>query len=169
MEFEVRRVRPDDWRRYRTLRLEALKDSPLAFVEQYDESILQPDSFWKDRTDRSATGSLRCTFGAFRDATMVGKASCFVETEIPEYVSAHVVGVYVTPARRGTGVAEAVMAAAIGWARDKAGAQRVRLFVTETNDRAAAFYRRIGFVATGGTMAYPPDPTLVEREFVYQS
>jgi ribosomal protein S18 acetylase RimI-like enzyme len=53
------------------------------------------------------------------------------------------------------------------WAREEAGAARVRLFVMETNDRAAAFYRRVGFVPTGATMAYPPNPALTEHEMEY--
>jgi ribosomal protein S18 acetylase RimI-like enzyme len=167
MDYEVRRIRAGEWRPYRELRLEALKDSPLAFVEQYDESLAQPDQFWQDRVERSATGGASSTFVAVRDGRFIGKASCFVETGVTEYVSAHIVGVYVTPQFRGTGVAEALVTAVIRWAQDEPRADRIRLFVIETNDRATAFYRRIGFVPTGATMAYPPNPSYTEHEFAY--
>ncbi|WP_425315266.1 GNAT family N-acetyltransferase [Streptomyces europaeiscabiei] len=36
------------------------------------------------------------------------------------------------------------------WARG-VGVERVRLFVNEGNGRAAAFYRRVGFVGSGVT------------------
>ena len=36
--YLVRRIRAEDWLELRRLRLEALKDSPLAFVEQYAEA-----------------------------------------------------------------------------------------------------------------------------------
>ena len=105
---------------------------------------------------------------AVHGGTFVGKASCFVEAEIAEYVSAQVVGVYVTPRFRGNGLAEALVTAAVRWAREEPGAVRVRLFVMETNHRAAAVYRRIGFVPTGATMAYAPNPTYIEHEMEYR-
>jgi ribosomal protein S18 acetylase RimI-like enzyme len=167
MDHELRRIRADEWRQYRELRLEALKDSPLAFVEQYEESLAQPDRFWQDRVERSATGGASGTFVAVHAGRFIAKASCFVEAEVTEYVSAHIVGVYVTPQFRGQAVAEALVNAVIRWAQEEACADRIRLFVMQSNDRAAAFYRRIGFVPTGATMAYPPNPTYTEHEMEY--
>jgi RimJ/RimL family protein N-acetyltransferase len=169
VDHEVRRIRADEWREYRQLRLDALKDSPLAFVEQYEESQARPDRFWQDRIEGSAAGGASSTFVAVHAGSFIGKATCFVEAEVTEYVSAHIVGVYVTPRFRGGGVAEALMTAVIRWAHEEAHANRIRLFVMETNDRAAALYRRIGFVLTGATMAYPPDPSFTERELEYRS
>ncbi|MBB5785600.1 GNAT family N-acetyltransferase [Jiangella mangrovi] len=164
----MRRVVPDDWQAYRELRLEALKDSPLAFVEQYDDAAARPELFWRERVEGAADGVLSCMFVAEAEGRLVGKASCFVEGENADKVSGHVVGVYVTPQARGTGVAAALLSATVSWALTEARADRVRLFVIETNDRAAAFYRRIGFVATGRTMRYPPDPTYIEYEMEYR-
>jgi ribosomal protein S18 acetylase RimI-like enzyme len=164
MDQDVRRIAVEDWPKFRQLRLEALQDSPLAFVEQYAESLAQPDEFWLDRATRGAAGESAVTFVAVRAGELVGKATCFVEPDVPECVSAHVVGVYVTPKFRGSGVAEGVVGAAVRWAREERGADRVRLFVHETNQRAMAFYRRLGFATTGATVAYPPDPTYTEYE-----
>jgi ribosomal protein S18 acetylase RimI-like enzyme len=165
VDYEVRRIRADEWRQYRDLRLEALKDSPLAFIEQYGDSIAQADRFWRDRVDHGAAGRASCIYVAVHVGRFIGKAACFVEPES----TAHVVGVYVTPRWRSTGVAEALLAAVLEWAREEAGAARVRLFVMTTNNRAAAFYRRIGFVPTGATMAYPPNPTFTEQEMEYRT
>ncbi|WP_030992738.1 N-acetyltransferase [Streptomyces sp. NRRL S-1813] len=41
--------------------------------------------------------------------------------------------------------------------------ERVRLWVHEENLRAEAFYRALGFVATGLTHADPKNPGAVER------
>lgn len=168
MDLEVRRIRASEWRQYRELRLEALQDSPLAFVEQYQESLAQPDQFWQGRVERTAVGPTSSMFVAVCAGRFVAKAACFVESDVTEYVSAHIVGVYVTPQLRGEGVADALMAAVIGWAQEEAHADRIRLFVMQTNDRASAFYRRIGFVPTGATMAYPPNPAYSEHEMEYQ-
>ena len=77
-------------------------------------------------------------------------------------------GVYVTPRQRGSGVADELLRAVVGWAREEAHAARVRLYVLDANERAHAFYHRIGFADTGATMAYPPDPSYTEREMAYR-
>ena len=167
MDFEVRRLDPDDWQEFRRLRLEALQAEPLAFVEQYAASAAAPDEFWQDRVRRGATDASTATFVALHADRMIGKATGFVDTEVPE-PTVHLVGVYVTPAYRGAdnGVSAAVVDAVMRWARDSAGMLRARLFVTEVNGRAEAFYRRLGFTRTERTMAYPPDPTITEFEMV---
>jgi ribosomal protein S18 acetylase RimI-like enzyme len=169
MDSEVRRIRASEWREYRQLRLEALQDSPLAFVEQDQESLVQPDHFWQARVERAATSQTSSMFVAAHADGFVAKASCFVEADVTEYVSAHIVGVYTTPQVRGSGVTDALMAAVIAWAQTQAHADRIRLFVTQTNDRALEFYRRIGFVPTGATVPYPPNQAYSEYELEYRA
>jgi GNAT superfamily N-acetyltransferase len=167
MDFEVRRLDPGDWREFRRLRLEALRAEPLAFVEQYAVSAAETDEYWQDRVRRGATDSSTATFVAVRDGQLIGKATGFVDAEVSE-PTVHLVGVYVTPAFRGAGrgVSTAVVSAVMQWARDVVRVSRMRLFVTEINSRAEAFYRRLGFTRTGATMAYPPDPAITEFEMV---
>jgi ribosomal protein S18 acetylase RimI-like enzyme len=159
-----------DWADLRELRLEALKDSPLAFVEQYDEALAQPPGFWQARVARGAAGGDSATFVAVGgEGRFVGKATGRVEAT-PDGPATQVVGVYVTPAWRGRrpGVATALLERVIRWSHEEAGTDPVRLVVMETNAPAFAFYRRIGFVPTGRTMAYPPDPSYLEHELEYR-
>jgi ribosomal protein S18 acetylase RimI-like enzyme len=165
--YDVRRISAEDWREFRRLRLEALQMEPLAFVEQHETSAAEPDEFWQTRVVRGARDPSTATFVAIHNGQMVGKATGFVDSEVAE-PTVHLVGVYVTPAFRGAGagVSRAVVGAVMHWARDEMRVPRVRLFVTEANGRAAAFYRKLGFVATGLTMEYPPDPSITEFEMV---
>jgi hypothetical protein len=39
----------------------------------------------------------------------------------------------------------------------------------DSNARAGAFYRRIGFVPTGVEVAYPPNPAFSEHELEYRA
>jgi ribosomal protein S18 acetylase RimI-like enzyme len=66
------------------------------------------------------------------------------------------VGMWVAPGCRGRGVADGLVAAVCDLAR-AAGAGAVTLWVTEVNDRARAFYRRVGFAATGARMLVRPE------------
>jgi RimJ/RimL family protein N-acetyltransferase len=165
MDFQVRRLDPGDWQEFRRLRLEALRLEPTAFVEQHAASAAEPDEYWQERVRRGATAESSATFVAIRERRLIGKATGFVDTDVAE-PTVHLVGVYVTPEFRGAkgGVAAAVVGAVMRWARDVAGVPRVRLFVTETNGRAEAFYKRLGFTRTGVTMAFPPDPAITEFE-----
>jgi RimJ/RimL family protein N-acetyltransferase len=80
----------------------------------------------------------------------------------------HVVGVFVRPEARGTGVAEELFRAALewSWALTEPRVDRVRLFVHERNGRAGALYAKAGFVRSGVTMAMPGDPSAKEYEMV---
>src|SRR5688572_30378597 len=128
MDFEVRRLDPGDWSEFRRLRLEALQMEPLAFVEQYSESVTEPDEYWQKRTRRGATDSATATFVAIHDGRLVGKATGFVDDKTAE-PTVHLVGVYVAPAFRGSelGVSSGVVGAVARWARDDIGVKRVRL------------------------------------------
>ena len=48
--IEVRRVRDDEWRDLRDLRLAALLDAPDAFWTRYDEAIVLSDDEWREWT-----------------------------------------------------------------------------------------------------------------------
>jgi len=60
----------------------------------------------------------------------------------------HLMSMWVDPALRGSGAAEALVASLLGWAETE-GARQMRLAVIQTNDRARRFYERLGFRENG--------------------
>ena len=58
------------------------------------------------------------------------------------------VAMWVLPDHRGTGVAQALVEAVVGWARED-GAERVLLSVVDTNEVGRRLYERMGFALTG--------------------
>lgn len=160
--YAVRAVRADEWPAVRELRLAALLDpvAHLAFLETYEDAVARPDAFWKERTEGAAEGVReRQQFVVeVGDGGWVGTVTVLVEEAgvrdffggIVERRQGHLVGVFLLDGHRGKGVGEAMFAAALEWARG-VGVERVRLFVNEGNGRAAAFYRRVGFVGSGVT------------------
>ena len=58
------------------------------------------------------------------------------------------ISMWVDPASRGSGAADALVAAVIGWAESE-GAAEVVLHVGKANGRARHFYERIGFRLVG--------------------
>ncbi|PJJ03637.1 ribosomal protein S18 acetylase RimI-like enzyme [Streptomyces sp. 2333.5] len=170
MAYVIRPVKAQEWQRLRELRMAALADpvARVAFNETLEEAAGQPDELWQSRAARSEEGVAPMTFiGEASDGSWGGMVVVLVETD-EEVPQTHLVGVYVRPEHRGTGLARELFRAAIGWSWGlaKPAVERVRLWVHEENGRAEAFYRALGFVETGLTSADPKDPAALERELV---
>jgi ribosomal protein S18 acetylase RimI-like enzyme len=135
----IRGLTTQDWRQLRDARLAALAEAPYAFA-----STLAREEAFTDGTWRERAGSGR-TFGAWRDEEIVGLATGFPEEPSTGW---HLVGMWVAPDYRGQGVADELVSAVCDLAR-QSSATSVRLWVTDVNDRARAFYRRLGFVPSG--------------------
>ncbi|MEV7403587.1 GNAT family N-acetyltransferase [Streptomyces sp. NPDC091267] len=180
MDYVIRPVRAEEWPLVKELRLTALQDpvAPVAFVETYEQAVERTDDFWRERAagaSEAGDGGVRQFVAEAPDGSWAGSVTVLIERpddevrfgEAAEVHQAHVVGVFVRPEARGTGVAEALFGAGTDWAWSLGEPQleRVRLYVHQDNPRAAAFYRRIGFAPTGRTMPAPGDPAAFELEY----
>jgi RimJ/RimL family protein N-acetyltransferase len=162
VSYRVHRVRAEDWARIRTLRLAALADTPIAFVERYEDAAAAPDTEWQFRAARAARDPNMQVLAVNADGEWVGMMSAFVPEDRAR--RAKLVGVWVHPDHRGrvAGVAQLLLDAVLDWARDEVGVDRIDLQVTQTNTRAIAFYLRNGFVRNGRDEPYPLDRSLIE-------
>lgn len=70
---------------------------------------------------------------------------------------------WVSPAWRGQGIGDLLVAQAIAWASDTP----IRLWVVEDNQAARKLYERLGFQATGQYQPHPNDPAVRELRMVY--
>ncbi|MGV9691071.1 GNAT family N-acetyltransferase [Streptomyces sp. NPDC003444] len=179
MDYLVRAVRGDEWEKAREIRLAALRDpvAHLAFLDTYEAAVERPDSFWREWTEASSEsgeGKVRQFVAEEPDGSWAGTITVRVERPSDgvrfggpvKADQTHVVGVYVRPRARGTGVIDALFRAGVEWSWSLAEpvVERVRLYVHEENARAAAFYRRFGFTATGERVAVPGDGSAEEVE-----
>ncbi|MFD3326398.1 GNAT family N-acetyltransferase [Streptomyces sp. NPDC058701] len=178
--YVIRAVRGDEWQRVKELRLDALRDpaAPIAFLETVEQARARPDAVWRERAEGVSHGRPARQFVAEAPGgSWVGSVTVLVEEggtvdffERPvERAQGHVVGVFLRNGQRGAGLGEALFGAALGWAwslREPA-LECVRLFVHEENARAEAFYRRIGFRASGLVVPVPGDASAREREYVF--
>ncbi|MDT0309104.1 GNAT family N-acetyltransferase [Streptomyces sp. DSM 44917] len=150
MTYRIRQTRREDWEKLRELRLVALQDpvAPVAFYEPYEEAVHLTRGEW----ERRASGREAVTFiGETEAGNWAGMVGAFSRQRV-----VYVVGVYMRPEHRGTGLARELMRAAIAWA----DGNEVRLRVHEGNQRAARFYASLGFRPTGDADADPRDPSL---------
>jgi GNAT superfamily N-acetyltransferase len=156
--FEVRRMRADEWRQLRSLRLEALEDSPLSYGSTYAGDVVRPDRHWKERAAAGAAGGEEVAIAAVAAGRWVGMARGYLEAPL-----AHLIAVYVTPDWRRRGIGEAVSRAVVAWARER-GASAVLLGVSDWNDGARRVYEPIGFVTTGVKRSLPWNEAVMESE-----
>ncbi|WP_381796665.1 GNAT family N-acetyltransferase [Streptomyces niveus] len=176
-ERAVRAVRTDEWAAAKEFRLDALRDpvAPIAFLETYEEAVRRPDSFWRERTERSArSASVRQFVAGLADGGWAGSVVALVERRgttgalggPSAYDQVHIVAVFVRPEHRGAGVLKELFDAATAWAwsLEEPRVERVRLYVDERNGRARAAYRKLGFEPTGETVPADNDPSAREFE-----
>jgi GNAT superfamily N-acetyltransferase len=156
----VRRVRADEWRLARDLRLDSLRDEDagIAFLETYERAASQPDALYQDRAARAADGVDAAQLVAVDGGSWVGSVTVIVQRagsldhrDRPIRRSRPVVvGVYVRPGYRGEGVIDWLLDEAARWSRDR-GFDELALGVHRDNARAQGAYRRAGFVPSGVT------------------
>ena len=134
MRVEV--LSPDDWRPWRDLRLEALADTPIGFMETLAQSLQVGEEEWRERMAKPGLRLL-----AYDGERAVGMGGGFRDDAGVPILFA----VYVTPSARGTGVLEALVDRVAAWAAPDPLVLDVHL----DNARARAAYLRLGFVETG--------------------
>ncbi|MCA1856958.1 GNAT family N-acetyltransferase [Massilia oculi] len=158
----VRRLAPGDWQAYRALRLRALEGAPEAFGATLDEALARPLEDWAARLAQASVSGIDCPLVAEapgRPGTLAGLLWARVDDDDPGTVNLY--QMWVAPEWRGQGMAAGLLAAALGWARDR-GARTVGLGVNCANAAALALYRRAGFSILGEAYPMPGTPGRME-------
>lgn len=146
-----RRAERGDWRALKTIRLEALRDTPIAYGSSLDAAESFPDSRWQ---------IMAAEHGYFlveRAGETIGLVAGGLHDERP---GEHwLYGLYVTPRARGGAVATMLVDAVTVWGKSD-GARSLYLDVTTSLARARAFYEKVGFRSTGERRVMERDPSL---------
>ena len=151
----VRETATADWRAWRDIRLQALRDAPDAFSSTYAEQHGLGEAHWRQRA--AGGGLFLASIPDVSAAEPAGMAGGYQAA--PGTVE--LISMFVRPQARGRGVGEALIDAVIGWARDR-DATCVHLWVTETNKHARLLYERCGFSLTAERQPLPSNPALGE-------
>jgi RimJ/RimL family protein N-acetyltransferase len=127
-------VTPDEWVRWRDMRLSALREAPESFCSTLSEWENQGERRWRDRL-----ADVSVNFIARLDGHDAGMVSAMASDQDVELLS-----MWVAPFARGRGVGDELVNAVISWSDSHFGS-RLILRVLSGNHRAAALYLRRGF------------------------
>ena len=144
MDFAIRRLGPEDAEAYRAFRLFMLEDAPEAFGDSVAEAEARPVQVWTD--DLSGD---RAFFGGFSGDRLVATANFRREDARKASHRGWLLGVYVAPEARGSGLSSALIDTVLDYARNKV--LQVHLGVGSYNKPAIRLYERAGFRITGTT------------------
>jgi len=137
----LRVLTPDEWPVFREIRLEALRDAPAAFGSTLAD--------WQGERDTERRWRQRLTDVPFNAVAYVdGILAGVVSATQPNADGTELISMWVAPTERGTGVADALVNAVVGFAR-KLRVATISLDVMESNERARAFYTRQEFIDRG--------------------
>jgi ribosomal protein S18 acetylase RimI-like enzyme len=134
-------LRQSDLPLYRPLRLEALRRHPEAFGSSVEE---EQDS----DMSRMIGDPPNMTLGGFVNDALMGSLALIVSPKLKQRHKGHIIGVYVVPAWRRTGLAQALLDRMIKEARTN-GLAVLTLSVTAGNGSARRIYERAGFTVYG--------------------
>jgi GNAT superfamily N-acetyltransferase len=132
--IEITSLSPDDWERWRDMRLSALAEAPSAFCSSLSEWQDAGEQGWRDRLSEVSLNLIAQLDG--HDAGMVSGMASEEEVEL--------LAMWVAPSARGRGVGDALIAAIVEWVSSE---QKLRLVlrVLNGNERAESLYVRHGF------------------------
>src|SRR5512144_2887178 len=90
-EIEIILLPPEQWERYRKIRLESLLEEPQAFGSSYTTMAQQPPEYWQGRLADAALGEKSLLLFAQEGDRLVGMIGAFFgeEPDVAEIVSVY--------------------------------------------------------------------------------
>lgn len=137
----IRRLNAGEAAIYRSLRLEALKDSPEAFATTYDSALHRDEDSWIEQADSSAQGEDRAVFLVLDDRP-IGMAALYRDPENAS--SGELLQMWIASSYRGGSTAVDLLDHLFQWASEH-GFSSIRAEVRPGNGRALRFYGKYGF------------------------
>ena len=133
-----------DWKDFKKIRLEALKEEPQAFGSSYAKDAAYPDSKWQERL-RDGESKKSIYLFAELEGKIVGMVMGGRTDEDKKEHLAHVWGTYVDSKAREKGIGKELMQRVIKELGKDTDVQRIRVQVNAEKKPAVKLYESLGF------------------------
>lgn len=150
--ISIRHPTASEWRDYKTIRLEALKNNPTAYSTTYDEALEYSDDEWRRRITRGTRGAKQdCSLYlfAYDGEKVVGMVGAFWEDKSVLRHKAEVFGVYLNPEYREKGIGKRLLEAVLIEIKKNVQFTKIVLGVNASNSSALNLYESLGFKKSG--------------------
>jgi len=144
----------------RDVRLRMLEDSPEAYSTKLEDAQAYDFSVWEGRAAAQHAGFDEASFLAFVHDKAVGSVTGIAMT--PD--TRQLVAMWVDPAYRRLGIGRGLVDALVRWVW-RGPADRLSLWVVDTNRPAKMLYRELGFEPTEEAQPLPSHPELRETHW----
>lgn len=139
--YTIRRLGVGEGELYRSVRLEALRESPEAFASSYEAALGRNMESWVNQADTAAEGGDRAIF-IVQDGGPVGLAGLYRDPENSE--QGELIQMWIAQSHRRGGMGEALLSHIFDWAARHSYAA-IKAQVTDGNQHALRFYLKFGF------------------------
>lgn len=143
MEVNILKLRPEDWERFKEIRLKALQSDPLAFGSSYEEEVNRTEEVWRQKLGSS------WAYAAVVSGKLIGMVRVVFEQGKHVRHVANVISLFVDPVYRGKGVGEMIMKKVLTDLHDNSVVIKINLSVNAKQETAINLFRRIGFTGSG--------------------
>ncbi|HAM88778.1 MAG: Acyl-CoA N-acyltransferase [Candidatus Falkowbacteria bacterium GW2011_GWC2_38_22] len=141
MNYKIKKLKKSDWKLYKEIRLEALKNEPSAFGSSYDTEFKRSDEDWQKKfKDIESSKSSKFYYAAQIDEKLVAIGGAFQE-ENNEW---NIIAIYTKPNNRGKGIGNKLLSSI----REELKIRKtLKAFLRVNVDQLAAIslYKKLGF------------------------
>ncbi|MDW3196548.1 MAG: GNAT family N-acetyltransferase [Cytophagales bacterium] len=140
-KIEIQELPQSRWKACRDLRLEALREEPLAFGSSYEEEKNISDAEWQTR--------IKNALFALENDKLIGMVVLIQQTNIKSRHVANVFGLYVQSSHREKGIGKLLMSAAIEKLTAIGTIRKIKLAVNAELTATINLYEQFGFQRVG--------------------
>ena len=145
-EISLRALTQDDRRIFRSVRLQALQESPGVYLSSHENAVKLSEAEWKETLD----GNRKCVFGLFdaastKEPKLIGIAAIFTWRDDPTGRTGILAMDYVHPNYRGRGLSRLLYQGRIDWALDQPHLTRLVISHRAGNEASRRAMLSFGF------------------------